>query len=119
IADPMSTAQTPKNGPNKNPIMGADTSPNEIVAPPPTLIEKGISVITRCTAAKMPRSAISRTPKRSLIDLKDTYTLNMIILAPSSSAVQQTISALWALIRHCKRIFEDVRTVETKPTAHL
>ena len=57
INDPIMTAMTPKNGPSKNPSIGADTRPKEISPPPPTAIEYGSSVITRWTAANIPVKA--------------------------------------------------------------
>jgi hypothetical protein len=56
-SDPIRTAITPKKGPNKNPMIGAETRPKDISPPPPTLRLNGMSVIIKCTAPKIPVSA--------------------------------------------------------------
>ena len=55
--EPIITAITPKNGPKRNPKIGAETRPKDISPPPPILRLNGISVITKCTAPKIPVSA--------------------------------------------------------------
>jgi hypothetical protein len=53
-SEPIITAITPKKGPKRNPMMGAETRPKDISPPPPTLRLNGISVIIRCTAPNIP-----------------------------------------------------------------